>query len=128
MLRVIQFLCVSQSFYCTEKTFGGDLLQESMRKGDINHVMYDILKMVEYKMQIITYSQKFRNFTYACYANCARCTNSAFVGQRYRCVNCIALFKTTCAPLLQTKVTHPLRQYFTLSDSLPTVKSNTIFC
>ena len=32
-----------------------------------------------------------------------------------------------CAPLLQTKVIDPPRQYFTFSDSRPTVKSNTIF-
>ena len=38
-------------------------LQESMSKGDMNPVMYGILKMVEsYKVQTITYSQKFHNF------------------------------------------------------------------
>ena len=48
--------------YGTEKNSGGNLLQESMSKGDMNPVMYGMLKMVEYKVQIITYSQKFHNF------------------------------------------------------------------
>ena len=48
-------------FHGTEKTSGGNLLQKSTSKGDRNPVMYSILKMVEYKVQIITYSQKFQN-------------------------------------------------------------------
>ena len=60
------------SFYRTEKISAGNVLQKSMSKGDMNPVMYGILKMVEYKVQIITYS-------------CVRCPNSAFDGERYRC-------------------------------------------
>ena len=33
-----------------------------MSKGDMNPVMYGILKMVEYKVQIITFSQIFDDF------------------------------------------------------------------
>ena len=33
-------------------------------KGDMNPVMYSILKMVEYKVQIITFSQKVHDFTH----------------------------------------------------------------
>ena len=55
-------MCVSSRFYRTEKTSGGNLLQESMSKGDMNVVMYGISNMVEYKVQIITSSQKFHNF------------------------------------------------------------------
>ena len=51
-------------FYGTEleKASRGNLLHESMSKGDMNAVMYGILKVVEYDVQIITYSQKFHNF------------------------------------------------------------------
>ena len=42
----------SPRFYHTEKTSRGNLLQESMSKGDMNPVMYGILKMVEYKVQM----------------------------------------------------------------------------
>ena len=49
-------------FYRTEKTSGGNLFQESMSKGDTNPVMYGVLKMVEYKVQIITFSQIFCDF------------------------------------------------------------------
>ena len=38
------------------------MLQESMSKGDMNPVTYGILKMVEYKGKIITFSQKFHDF------------------------------------------------------------------
>ena len=57
----------SLRFYRTEKASRGHLLQESMTKGNMNRAMYGILKMVEYKVQIITFSQIFRNFyTYNC--------------------------------------------------------------
>ena len=46
-------MCVSPRFYPTEKISGGNLLQESISKG--NPVMYGTLKMVEYKVEIITY-------------------------------------------------------------------------
>ena len=32
-----------------------------MSKGDMNPVMYSILKMVEYKLQIITFQKKFHD-------------------------------------------------------------------
>ena len=38
------------------------MVKESMSKADMNLVMYDILKMVEYKVQIITFSQIFHDF------------------------------------------------------------------
>ena len=62
-------MCVSQRFYRTEKTSGGNLLQKSMSKGDMNSILYGKLRMVEYKVQITAYSQKFHNFTHAYYAN-----------------------------------------------------------
>ena len=52
-------MSISQRFYeidRTEKTSRGDLLHESMSKGDMNVVMYGILKIVGYEVQIITYS------------------------------------------------------------------------
>ena len=56
-------MCAPRRVYRTEeKTSGGHLLQESMSKRDMNPVMSGILKMVEYKVQIITYSQTFHNF------------------------------------------------------------------
>ena len=58
-------MSVSQRFYeiyRTEKTSRGNFLHESMSKGDMNVVMYGILKIVGYEVQIITYSQKFHNF------------------------------------------------------------------
>ena len=35
-----------------------------MSKGDMNPVMYGILEMAEYKVEIITFSQKFHDFTH----------------------------------------------------------------
>ena len=49
-------------FYGTDKTSRGNLLHESISKGDMNAVMNGILKMVKYEVQIITYLQKFHNF------------------------------------------------------------------
>ena len=49
-------------FCGTEKTSGGNFLQESMSKGDMITAMYGILKMVQYEVQIVTYLQKFHNF------------------------------------------------------------------
>ena len=74
-------MCVSMRFYRTEKTSGGNLLQEGMSKGDMNPVMYGILKMVEYKVQINMH-KNFIIFTHAYYASCVRCPNSAFDGQK----------------------------------------------
>ena len=111
-------------------TSRGNLLWESISKGDMNPVMYDISKMVEYKVQIITFSQKIHNFyTHIYQVKCVRCPNPVFSGQRYR-------YGMYCAfedhllvhvPLLQTKVMIHRGSIFTFSDSLPTVKSNTIF-
>ena len=60
--QVYSSLCMSprdsMRFYGTEKTSRGNLLHKSMSKGDMKAVMYGILKMVEYEVQMITYSQK----------------------------------------------------------------------
>ena len=56
-------------FHPTEKTSGENLPQES--EGDMNPVMYGIFKMVEYKVQIINYSQKLHNiYTYLFHQLC----------------------------------------------------------
>ena len=92
--------------------------------------MYDISKMVEYKAQIITFSQKFHNFyTHIYQVKCVRCSNPVFSGQRYRCGMYCAFedHLLVQVPLLQTKVMIHRGSIFTFSDSLPTVKSNTIF-
>ena len=62
----------------------GNLLQESMCKGDMNPVMYGILKLVEYKVQIITFSQIFQDF-YTCLLGELCKIPKSFNGQRYRC-------------------------------------------
>ena len=56
------YIQAAQDFIIIEKTRGANLLQESMSKGDMNPVMYCILKMVGYKVQLITFSQIFHNF------------------------------------------------------------------
>ena len=63
----------------TEKTSGGNLLQEGMSKGDMNPVMYGILKMVEYKAEII--EKNFIIFTHSYNANYVRSPNSTFNSQ-----------------------------------------------
>ena len=45
----------------------------------MNPVMYGILEMVEYKVQIITFSQNFMIFTHNYQANCVRCLNPLMV-------------------------------------------------
>ena len=49
-------------FNGTNKTSRGNLLHKGMSKGDMYAVIYGTLKMIEYEVQIITYSQKFHNF------------------------------------------------------------------
>ena len=94
----------------------------SLDKFDINPIMYSILKMIEYKVQIIIFSQKFHDYyTYLLGKLCK--TPKSFNGQRYRCGIYCALKPPPCAPLFQTKVQGSI---FTFSDSLPTVKSNAI--
>ena len=64
-------MCVSPRFYGTQKTAGGNLLQEGMSKEDMNPVMYGRLKMVEYKVQIIKFLPKYHNFyTYLLHQLC----------------------------------------------------------
>ena len=83
------------------------MLHESMSKGDMNLVMYSlrvalsvksdktdgatrrlviygILKMVEYKIQVITFSQIFHDF-YTCLLGQLCKILKSFNGQRYRC-------------------------------------------
>ena len=81
--------------------------------------------MVEYKVQIITFSQKFYDFyTYLLGQLCKM--PKSFNGQRYRC-GMYCAFEDHLLVHLCWKVIDPPRQYFTFSDSLPTVKSNTSF-
>ena len=54
-----------------------------MSEGDMNLVMYGILKMVEYKVQIITFSQIFRDFYTYSLDKLFKMPKS-FNGQRYR--------------------------------------------
>ena len=91
----------SPIFYRTEKTSGGNVLQESISKGVMNPVMYGILKMVEYKVQIITLSQIFHDvYTY-------------LLGQLCKIPNSLRFWRPpSCAALLQTKIIDSLRQYF----------------
>ena len=57
-----------------------------MSKGDMNAVMYGILKMVEYKVQIITVSQILHDFYTCTYLQGQLCKMpKIFNGQRYRC-------------------------------------------
>ena len=59
-----------------------------------------------------------------------KCPNSAFNGQRYRCGIYTALFKTTsssCTFVVKQKLKTHRSSIFIFSDSLPTLKSNTIF-
>ena len=75
-----------------------------MNKGDTNPNMYGILKMVEYKVQIITFSQIFHDF----YTQFCKIPKS-FNGERYR-------YGIYCAfedhLLVQENVIDPPRQYF----------------
>ena len=68
---------------------GGNLLQESIRNGDMNPVISGMLKMVGYKVQIITFSQILLD-TYQ--ANYVRCPNLLMV--KGTDVVYIALLKT----------------------------------
>ena len=98
-----------------------------MSKGDINPVMYGILKMVEYKVQIITFSQIFQDFyTYLLDHLCEM--PKSFDGQRYRCGIYCAFEDHLLVQLCCKQKSYIHRgSIFTFSDSLPTVKSNTIF-
>ena len=83
--------------------------------------------MVEYKVQIITFSQMFHDFyTYLLSQLCKM--PKFFNGQRYRCdTYCVFedhLLVHVCCK--QKSMTHR-GSIFTFSDSLPTVKSNTVF-
>ena len=92
----------------------------------MNPVMYGIIKMVEYKVQIINFSQIFHDFyTYLLSQFCKM--PKSFNGQRYRCGTYRAfedhlLVHLCCKQMSQT---HP-GSIFTFSDGLPT-KSNTVF-
>ena len=63
-----------------------------MSKENKNPVMYGISKMLEYKVQIITFSD-FMFFTHTYLANCVRCPNPLMVKDTD--VVYIALLKTT---------------------------------
>ena len=98
-----------------------------MSKGDLNPVMYGILKMVEYKVQIITFSQIFRDFyTYLLGQLCKM--PKSFNGSRYRC-GIYCAFEDHLLLHLCCKQKSQIHRgsIFTFSDSLPTVKSNTVF-
>ena len=88
------------------------MLQESMSKGNMNPVMYGMLKMVEYKMQIITFSQKVHDFYTHLSGQLCKMPKS-FNGQRYRCgIYCAFEDCLLVHRLLQTKVIDPPRRYF----------------
>ena len=55
-----------------------------MSKRDINPVMCSILKVVEYKVQIITFHKKFHDFYTHLSGQLCKMPKS-FNGQRYRC-------------------------------------------
>ena len=82
-----------------------------MSKGDMNPVMYGILKMVEYKVQIITFSQIFHDvYTYLLGQLCK--IPKSFNGQRYRCDVYCAFEDHLLVHLCCKKVMDPLREYF----------------
>ena len=55
-----------------------------MIKGDMNPLMYGVLEMVEYKVQIITFLKIFHDFyTYLLGQLCKML--KSFTGPRYRC-------------------------------------------
>ena len=65
-----------------------------MIQGDMNSVMCDVLKMVEYNVQIIIFSQIFHDFyTYLSGQLCKM--PKSFNGQRYTDAVYIALLKTS---------------------------------
>ena len=109
--------------YYIEKASGGNLLQERMSQGELNPVMYGILKMVEYKVQIITFSQIFHDFyTYLPGQLCK--IPKTFNGRRYRC-GIYCAFEDNHLVAKSHRSSEAL--FFTFSDSLPAVKSNTVF-
>ena len=80
----------SMRFYRTEKTpeeFAPG--KHEQRRYESRHVWH--IQNGKYKVQI----NNFVIFTHTYYANCVRCPNSAFNGQRYTDVEYIALLKTT---------------------------------
>ena len=82
-----------------------------MSKGDMNPVMYGILKMAEYKVQIITFSQIFHDFyTYLPEQLCK--IPRSFNGQRYRCGIYCAFEDHLRVHLCCNKVIDPPRQNF----------------
>ena len=98
-----------------------------MIKGDMNPVMYGILKMVEYKLQIITFSQIFHDF-YNYLLGQLRKMLRSFNGQRYRCgIYCAFEDHLLVHPCCKQKSWIHQCSTFTFSDSIPTVKSNTVF-
>ena len=100
-----------------------------MSKEDMNPVMYGMFKMVEYKVQVITFSQIFHHF-YTYLANCVRYPNPLPDPLMVKDTNVIhiALLKTTSLCTFVAKKSKIHRgSIFTLSDNLPTVKSNTVF-
>ena len=99
-----------------------------MSKGDMNPVMYGILKMVEYKVKIITFSQTFNDFyTYLLFNQLYKMPKS-FNGQRYRCGIYCAFEDHLLVHLCCKQMSEIHRgSIFTFSDSLLTVKSNTVF-
>ena len=97
-----------------------------MRKGDMNLVMYGMLKMVEYKVQIITVLQILHDFyTYLLGQLCK--IPKIFNDQRYRCGTYCAFEDHLLVHLCCKKSQIHRGSIFTFSDSLPTVKSNTVF-
>ena len=98
-----------------------------MSKGAMNPVMYGMLKMVEYIVQVIAFSKTFHDFyTYLLGQLCKM--SKSFNGQRYRrgiyCAFEDHLLVHLCCK--QKSWIHR-GSIFTFSDSLPAVKSNTIF-
>ena len=82
-----------------------------MSQRDMNPVMYGILKMVKYKVQIITFSQNFMIFKHTNKANCVRYPKRSMVKDTDAVY--IALLKTTSlCTFVAEKVIDPLRQYF----------------
>ena len=98
-----------------------------MVKGDMNPVMYGILKMVEYKVQIITFSQVFHD-SYTSLSGQLCKMSKSFNGQRYRC-GIYCAFEDHLLVHLSCRQKSWIHQgsIFTFFDSLPKVKSNTVF-